>query len=77
MDCVQATKPPYFMTHLKDDATLERTSQPFEAYLQSWVEAMESRAGRNAASANADLKERRTRRSRRKAGLPFVTPTTP
>lgn len=43
MDCIQATKPPYLITHLNDDATLERTTQPFEAYLQSWVEAMEAR----------------------------------
>lgn len=43
MDCVQATKPPHLITHLKDDGTLRRTKQPFEAYLQSWVEAMEAR----------------------------------
>ncbi|MBL8217227.1 MAG: SMI1/KNR4 family protein [Bryobacterales bacterium] len=43
MDCIQATKPPYLVAHLKDDATLDRTTEPFEAYLQTWAEAMETR----------------------------------
>lgn len=43
MDCVQATKPPYLVTVLRDDGTLHRTKQTLEAYLLGWVETMEGR----------------------------------